>query len=195
MYKTFLIILLITFAGVSQEEFQSAQYCGECHQKIYQEWLSSLHANSTPQKDPLFQGMYDLAIEETAGKLTEKCIVCHSPLATVFQDYNREAACNQDGVTCQFCHGTTEIVAFHTAKDMKIDLATIYSDQPDLESASHPVAHREYFYKSEFCLPCHAEMKNPADLEVCATGSEWRDYYKETGKNCQDLHSGAPCSR
>lgn len=192
MFKFFLLLLCFTLTARPQDEFQPANSCGNCHSEIYQQWLSSLHANSTLQKDPLFCAMYDLAIEETAGKLTEKCMICHSPLATVFQDYNRETAFNQDGVTCQFCHGTSEIMAFHTARDMKIDFTTVYSDQPDLENTAHPVAHRDYFYKSEFCLPCHAEMKNSIDLEICSTGSEWRDFKEQNNKTCQDCHLLTP---
>ena len=188
MPKFLLLILFFTFTGKSQEEFKSAESCGECHQDIYQQWQSSLHARSTTQKDPLFRGMYDLAIADTDGKLTEKCIVCHSPMATVFKDNDREAVFNKDGVTCQFCHGATEIVAYHSARDMKIDLTTLYSDQPELENTAHPVAHRDYFFRSEFCMPCHAEMKNPVEIEVCSTGNEWREYLKQTGKNCQDCH-------
>lgn len=192
MIKFFLLLLCLTLTASSQEEFQPANSCGDCHYDIHQQWLSSLHANSTVQKDPLFRAMYDLAIEQTAGKLTEKCIICHSPMATVFQDYNRETDFNQDGVTCQFCHGTSEIVAYHSARDMKIDLTTVYSDQPDLGNTAHPVAHRDYFYKSEFCLPCHAEMKNSIDIEVCSTGSEWRDFQKKNKKTCQDCHLLTP---
>lgn len=188
MHKFLLLILFFTFTGKSQEEFKSAESCGECHQDIYQQWQSSLHAKSTTQKDPLFRGMYDLAIADTDGKLTGKCIVCHSPMSTVFQDNEREAIFNQDGVTCQFCHGAAEIVAYHSARDMKIDLTAVYSDQPNPEGADHPMAHRDYFYRSEFCLPCHAEMKNPVEIEVCSTGNEWREYQKQTGKNCQDCH-------
>jgi len=188
MLKFFLLLLCLTLTARPQDEFQPATSCSDCHDEIYQQWLSSFHANSTVQKDPLFRAMYDLAIEETSGKLTEKCLICHSPMATVFQNYNRETAFNQDGVTCQFCHGASEIVAYHSARDMKIDLTTAYSDQPDPENAVHRVAHRDYFYKSEFCLPCHAEMKNPVDINVCSTGSEWRDFQKKNKKTCQDCH-------
>jgi ssDNA-binding Zn-finger/Zn-ribbon topoisomerase 1 len=188
MYQILLLILFFTLTGVSQEEFKSAEFCGECHPEIYQQWQTSLHAKSTTQKDPLFRGMYDLAIAETDGKLTDKCMVCHSPLSTVFLDNSREMVFNQDGVTCQFCHGAAEIVAYHSARDMKIDITTVYSDQPNLENTAHPAAHRDYFFRSEFCLPCHAEMKNTAEIEVCSTGNEWREYLKVTGKDCQDCH-------
>ncbi len=132
MHKFLLLILFFTFTGKSQEEFKSAESCGECHQDIYQQWQFSLHAKSTTQKDSLFRGMYDLAIADTDGKLTGKCIVCHSPMSTVFQDNEQEAIFNQDGVTCQFCHGATEIVAYHSARDMKIDLTAVYSVLPAL---------------------------------------------------------------
>jgi len=109
-------------------------------------------------------------------------------MSTVFQSDNPDESFNQEGVTCQFCHSVKEIQAYHSANDMEIDLTTVYSEAPAEENSAHPVAHREFFSKSEFCLPCHAEMKNPAGIEVCSTGDEWRTYLEQTQKQCQDCH-------
>ena len=95
---------------------------------------------------------------------------------------------NQEGVTCQFCHGTAHIQGFQSAKNMEVNPDTIYSYQPKPDNTTHPVANRDYFNNSEICLPCHAIMKNPKDVEVCATGSEWQAYHQKTGKTCQDCH-------
>lgn len=188
MKTSVLFLILFTVPPQAQENFTSAGKCGECHQEIYQEWLSSMHAKATPQKDPLFNGMYKLAVEDSKGKLKTKCVICHMPFSSVFQSIEADNVFNQEGVTCQFCHGIREIIGFHSANDVKIELDTIYSHQPAVDNDAHPTAHRQYYQKSEFCLPCHAEMKNPADIEVCSTGNEWRQYYEKTKKNCQDCH-------
>ncbi len=172
----------------AQEQFKTAESCGKCHPQIFQEWQQSMHANATAQKDPLFNGMYSWGVEDTQGKLKKKCIVCHSPMSTVFNSIDSNKAYNQEGITCQFCHGAKEIDAFHSAKDIQIDLTTIYSSQPKPDNPAHAVAHRDHFEQGEICLPCHAEMHNPKGVQVCATGNEWQSYHEQTGKNCQDCH-------
>ncbi len=184
----FLYLILTYSLFAAEGDFKPAQSCAECHEKIHQQWSQSRHARSTVQKDPLFAAMYNWAIQDSQGKLKKKCIVCHSPMSTVFGDGDPEKSFNRDGITCQFCHGASEIVAYHSAKDIKIDLTTIYSSHPETRNDAHPVAHRDYFQKSDFCLPCHAEMKTPREIEVCSTGHEWKSYYEKTQKTCQDCH-------
>ncbi len=188
MLAKILMPVFMTASLFSAENFKPAASCSECHEKTYQDWLSSMHAQATPQKDPLFKGMYELAVKDSKGKLKTKCVICHMPFSSVFQSIEADNIFNQEGVTCQFCHGIGEIIGFHSANDVKIELDTIYSHQPALDNDAHRTAHREYYQKSEFCLPCHAEMKNPADIEVCSTGNEWRQYYEKTKKDCQDCH-------
>ncbi len=182
------IFFMICTMLLADEEFITAKNCGQCHQEIYLQWLTSMHSMSTVQKDPLFRSMYTLAIQDTEGKLKGKCIVCHSPMSTVFENIETDEVYNKDGVTCQFCHSVKEIRANHSAKDFEIDLETVYSNQPDSATAPHPVAHRDYYNQSDFCLPCHAEMKNPLGLDVCSTGPEWKNYYETHQQTCQDCH-------
>ncbi|MBN2364883.1 MAG: hypothetical protein JXL67_01870 [Calditrichaeota bacterium] len=186
--KTFFVLILAFIWVYAQDEFKPASACGECHQEIHLEWITSLHSMSTVQKDPLFRGMYNLAVEDTDGKLKEKCIVCHSPMATVFQNIDTGTRFNKDGVTCQFCHSVDSISGFRSAKDFVIDLKTVYSDSPDAETAPHPVAHRDFYTTSDFCLPCHAEMENTRGLDVCSTGEEWKTYFETHQETCQDCH-------
>jgi len=192
MVKTIYFIFISFSLTFSQNNFISASKCGECHQEIFEEWQSSMHARATSLKDPLFNGMYQLAIKETEGKLKSKCVVCHSPMSAVFHTISMEEEFNQEGITCQFCHSTTHINGYQSAKNMELELDTVYSDNPDPENSAHPSVHREFFNNSELCLPCHAIMKNPKDLEVCATGAEWKAYYETTRKNCQDCHMPIP---
>ena len=172
----------------AQDNFKSARECGECHQEIYQDWQTSRHAKATPQKNPLFKAMYQSAVRDTDGKLKKKCVVCHTPLSSVFQSIDITEEFNKEGVTCQFCHGVKSIEGFHSAKDIKIDLSTIYSHQPAEDNEAHETDHRDYYHKSDFCLPCHAEMKNSRNLEVCSTGDEWHQYYEKTQRTCQNCH-------
>jgi hypothetical protein len=188
MLKGIFIILVTISVTFSQNKFKSANECGECHQEIYQEWQLSMHARATSLKDPLFNGMYQLAIKETEGKLKTKCVVCHSPMSTVINTIDMDHNFNQEGVTCQFCHATTHINGYQSAKNMELELDTVYSHHSDPDNSAHPSARREFFNKSDLCLPCHAVMKNPKDIDVCATGAEWKTFYETTQKTCQDCH-------
>ena len=142
-------IILITFSlTFSQNNFISADECGECHGEIFKEWQLSMHARATPLKDPLFNGMYQLAIKETEGKLKSKCVECHSPLSTVFNTISMEEDFNQEGVSCQFCHSTSHINGYQSAKNMKLELDTVYSHKPVPENSAHPSGHREFFDKN-----------------------------------------------
>ncbi len=186
--KTFLLLIIFASLLVARDNFKSAQTCRECHEEIVMQWEKSVHANATPERDPLFAGMYDWAVKDSKGKLKKKCIVCHSPLSAVFGSILPQEPYNREGVTCQFCHGAAAIKGFHSARDIQVELDTVYSYQPEKDNDAHPAAHREYYRKSDLCLPCHASMTSPRRLEVCATGSEWRDHFDRHGKSCQDCH-------
>jgi hypothetical protein len=188
------IILLIACCSFAQDnrqpeaDFKPARHCGECHENIYQAWSESMHASASASRDPLFREMYQMAVKDTKGNLKEKCIVCHSPLTQVIHADKKNVTAYEEGVTCHFCHSTRQISGHRSAADMKTDLTTIYSHEPEMDQEAHPVAHRDFFSQSEFCLPCHAVMRNPSNIQVCSTGEEWKQFYQETKKTCQDCH-------
>ncbi len=186
--KILSIFLIICIPMLAQENFKPAGDCEKCHKEVYQQWKTSMHALSTVQEDPIFRGMYNLAVEETGSKLNDKCMICHSPMSVVFGDTDMQHAYNREGVTCQFCHGVREIKNYQSARDFTIDLKKVYSPEEPGRKAPHAVEVRDFFRKSDFCLPCHAVMKNPKDLDVCSTGSEWQAYYEKHQKTCQDCH-------
>ncbi len=175
----------ILFAG---SQFQPAGACGQCHDDIYEAWLKSMHANASVQKDPLFKGMVEWAARDSGGKLTKKCIGCHSPMNSLFKPTGPDKHAAEEGVTCQFCHGAKEISGFQSARDIKIDPDSIYGNQSIPQGEAHAVTYRDFFSNGNICLPCHAEMKNGRGLKVCATGEEWESYRRQTGKSCPDCH-------
>jgi hypothetical protein len=188
MNKIILILFISLSFLVAGEKFLSASYCGEYHNEIYKKWKLSMHENASTQKNSLFRGMYDWAIENTQGRLKQKCIICHSPMSNVFSSIDTTEIYNKEGITCQFCHSIKEIINTHSPKGMLTNLDTVYSFKPDTNNIVHNTAHREYFNNSEFCLPCHAEMKNPRQVSICQTGDEWKTYFEKYKKNCQDCH-------
>ncbi len=188
MIRAIIFLLLISTPLYPGEQFKAAQSCRKCHLQIYKQWILSMHANSTIERDSLYAGMYSWALSDSKGKLREKCLTCHAPMSAVFHSTDTAAPFNQDGVTCQFCHGADEIKGSHSAMDFSIDLDTIYTKPGPIQKAPHSLKPRDFFTEGRFCLPCHAVMTNPANLQVCATGPEWSAYYEKTRKTCQDCH-------
>ncbi|MFZ0391975.1 MAG: multiheme c-type cytochrome [Calditrichia bacterium] len=181
-------LLFISPVFLYSGTFIPAAECGKCHRDIYREWQSSRHANASPQKDPLYAGMYDWAVQAAGDKMKNHCISCHAPFSAVFQNQEWNQPFNQEGITCQFCHGAAKIAGFHNAADIQFEPDTVYSYQPAAENPAHTTAHRDYYGTSSICLPCHAVMKNPKGVMVCATGEEWQAYAERTGAACQDCH-------
>jgi len=88
--------------------------CGGCHQKIYQEWSGSMHANSTALKDPIHGAFYRKVIgDPTKEGVTKKgkypiCLRCHAPNAAMQgkTKLDSKVAFNE-GVNCIYCHTIT----------------------------------------------------------------------------------------
>ncbi len=92
----------------------SADYCGSCHQAVYQEWSQSMHSKAWT--DPYYQ--VDLKFDHDQ----QICRNCHIPLENQqknlvlgFRDAERfdpilkpnpnfDARLQQEGVTCVVCH-------------------------------------------------------------------------------------------
>jgi hypothetical protein len=95
-------------------ESMQASSCGECHQQIYREWATSMHAKAWT--DPYYQ--VDLAFDGNQ----QICLNCHIPLQNQqenlvlgFEDKERfkpilkknpdfDQKLQQEGVTCVVCH-------------------------------------------------------------------------------------------
>jgi len=91
-----------------------AEECGRCHEEIYREWKSSIHAQAF--NDPFFQAYWK------RDKNIWVCLNCHTPLEnqqpTLVQDiprgrvekafeipnYRYDPEYQQEGVTCAACH-------------------------------------------------------------------------------------------
>ncbi len=91
----------------------SAEACRECHQEIYQQWQSSMHANSTAIKDPIHGAFYNALVgspheEDMKHKASGKypvCLKCHAPNAARDTKTKLDAIpAYNEGVNCLTCH-------------------------------------------------------------------------------------------
>lgn len=90
-----------------------ASACGECHQQIYQQWQSSMHAQSSALSDPIHGAFYGMLIgDPTKEGMTHKnstkypiCLQCHAPNAARDGKTKLDTmAAYAEGVNCVVCH-------------------------------------------------------------------------------------------
>ncbi len=177
--------------GVPPEDIDSlkAEDCGECHQKQYEQWKESMHAQSN--LDPIHQATLKL-------EGMEFCSGCHLPLAeqvpmitTGFQegdltkpilkpspDYNPDLM--SEGINCAGCH-VREWVSYGPPKE---------GETEEDASTIHKVKFLEVYEKSEFCANCH-QMAIPGvpGTPFINTYNQWKESkYAKGGTECQDCH-------
>lgn len=96
----------------SKPHHLSAEACKDCHQEIYQQWKSSIHAHSTALSDPIHEAFYrKVAGDPRQEGVTLKsgkypvCLKCHAPNAALDQVTKLDAQPTyQEGVNCITCH-------------------------------------------------------------------------------------------
>jgi len=183
-----------TAVGVSYQEIPQglaslkAEACGTCHQEIYAEWRTTMHAGA--YTDPFFQAYW------RKDEYEWSCLTCHTPLENQleqrivqfkdndfrqpqFADNNRfDAELQQEGITCAACH----------VRD-----GVIYGPYPAEQlNAPHPVAYDERFLSEALCLDCHEVPAKPFSFlrsGICGTGGEWENGpYIKKGYRCQTCH-------
>jgi Cytochrome c554 and c-prime len=164
-----------------------ADSCGKCHQEIYEEWKTSIHAQAF--EDPFFQAYWN------RDKHTWVCLNCHAPLEnqqpTVIKDIPRgrverapqadnrhyDAAYEREGVTCAACHVRDGVIL----------------GPFDDSAAPHPTAFDPAFRTTQVCYRCHSVVSGPAQFYnggPCGTYTEYEGkfFMKERGMICQSCH-------
>ena len=164
-----------------------AQECGTCHQEIYKEWESSIHAHAF--KDPFFQAYWN------RDDNIWVCLNCHTPLenqqptliediprgrvekAVQVKNYRYDPEYQAEGVTCAACHVRDGII--HGP----------YDDS----AAPHPTKFDPAFRTTQVCYRCHSVVSGPFqfyNVGPCGTyaESEGEFYMKEKGMICQSCH-------
>ncbi len=193
----------------SQEPLRhvSAKECKTCHEEIYSQWKSSMHANSTALTDPIHGAFYNAVVgspEQEGIKKNGKypvCLQCHSPAAakdgktdlTALQVYN-------EGVNCISCHTITGFKGTKKATGgLRLGMqAYEFSDtslqgpgtnhtEPDWQHPSFQnTANPEIMKTNAICMGCHDQRKNSNKVALCRTGDEIAS--SEGSSNCLSCH-------
>ena len=82
MKKLSIILILIAsvFANDAVHTYAKSEECKVCHTQIYDEFYTSMHANSTPQKDPIYNAVW-VKFPDKNKNQRYACGKCHTPAA------------------------------------------------------------------------------------------------------------------
>lgn len=157
----------------------SAQACRGCHERTYDEWSRSRHAQAW--SNPIFT-------ESFRDLRSPWCVHCHAPLdeqrSQFFVGEPSEPALLEEGVNCATCH---------------LREGALLSGRPPSEAAqaAHRIRHEPRLRTVDFCGGCH-EFRMPdfhapgrpdTTLLMQKTVTEWRaSSAARRGETCQSCH-------
>ncbi len=199
MKKLFLSLLFLTSLNANDavHSYASSQECKICHTQIYEEFYASMHANSTPSKDPI----HNVIWQKHPQNLKQNrygCGKCHTPAAdnldkmktpgqTAMPDVNNKT--HQEGISCAYCH-RIKSVELHTKHNTNIMTNTpknyFGTLEESIESPYHGIFSdgNEHMKNGNVCIGCHSHKQNKHGLNVCSTNID----NEMDGANCVSCH-------
>ena len=174
-----------SFSGfLHQDDVPTAQWCGQCHTGIYEQWRESVHANSF--RAPWYKKNVQLLIDEKGIAFSRHCEGCHNPIAlmsgVLTKGNTAPRPFDEEGVTCMVCHSIQSVSSTRGVGSYVLGPPTVMLDEkgnpmpglpsPD-EIRAHPERHRAAVMRplltsSEFCGSCHK-----ANLPQSLNGYKW----------------------
>ncbi|UCH81976.1 MAG: hypothetical protein JSW20_04950 [Nitrospiraceae bacterium] len=198
----FLYPVLIVYSvdyGSLDDQYWPSSTCRDCHVKIIEQHLKSMHSRSFT--NDVFQAQYfkevvpSIEKENGIAQDAEGCIACHSPVAyntgkklVMSEDQIQH---NSSGVTCDFCHTIKDYKGETPGGGNYISTPSKQKLGPFKSESNWHHTYSELHTKSEFCAICH-NMINRHGVEIKSTYSEWKNSpYAEQKIQCQDCHMNA----
>lgn len=191
--------------NVSIDDWTDPEICGQCHQRQYNGWKSSMHANAF--KDPVFQALWALGEKATKGKTKNHCAGCHSPIGTVTDviKFKPDQGLHGEfeapgvaakGVSCDVCHtmSNTNIsktkVLEHGNSSFEMDPGPIKrATLKNATSPFHATKYSELHNSSKFCANCHNIFHPDNNFPIERTYDEWKySIYAQNDIQCMDCH-------
>lgn len=198
-YILFLILSLsAVLANDAVHNFAPSSDCKSCHSKIYDEYYTSMHANSTPQKDPIHAAVWNkhpknLKFEQYS------CGKCHTPTADNLDKMLSKGKkalpmadnpTHQTGISCAYCHRIKSIELHAKPSNTNIiskDEKSYYGTLKDnITSPYHGIMTdgNEHMANGNVCIGCHSHKTNKHNLNVCSTNID----NEMDGANCVSCH-------
>ncbi|NPA60361.1 MAG: hypothetical protein GXO30_07890 [Epsilonproteobacteria bacterium] len=191
------LLVVSLFANDAVHQFASSKDCKACHTKIYDEFYGSMHANSTPQKDPIHKVVW---AKHPQNKKQQRygCGKCHTPTANNLDKMLTKGAkalpdakneTHQAGISCAYCHRIKSI-EHHQKSNTNIMTHTqrnyFGTLKEKMESPYHGIVSKgnEHMQNGNVCIGCHSHKMNKHKLNVCSTNVD-----NEMDKaNCVSCH-------
>jgi len=196
-----LLPIFLLFASLSANDmthkFASNKECMACHPQIYQEFTGSMHANSTPQKDPIHNAVWDKHPQKNK-KEQYACGKCHTPAADNLNNMITvgkkalplaENKSHQEGISCAYCHRIKSI-ELHAKSNTNIiskEEKKYYGTLKEhIKSPFHGIMTEgnEHMQNGNVCIGCHSHKMNKYKLNVCSTNLD----NTMDGANCVSCH-------
>ena len=174
-------------------DFRSAQECKSCHPTHHQEWSTSRHAFA--MTDPVFRVLVGLRQDHLKTKEDAFCVQCHSAIGTRSGDiqpgfrFEDLAPITLEGVTCEACHKTNEIVRTHNAGHKLDPTGPLCGNLTAPQTTSfHASVATPHLGESRFCGTCHDVVESNG-LPLERPFEEWHaSPAAAEGKPCQSCH-------
>lgn len=198
----FLILILLSiisiFANDKTHTYSSSEDCKACHTQIYNEFNSSMHNNSTPQRDPIHGAVWakhpkNLKFEQYS------CGKCHTPASNNLEDMKQKGKkggvpkadnpTHQAGISCAYCHRIKDI-ELHKKSNTNIMINEpknfFGTREKHIDSPYHGIITKgnEHIKNGNVCIGCHSHKKNKHGLNVCSTNID----NEMDGANCVSCH-------
>lgn len=154
--------------------------CGECHEKMFDEWERSAHARSASS------ALYKASAAAAAKTSDLTCQQCHTPLVS---EAPKDVVASE-GVTCDVCHTLREPKPSPGGADFVLAVDDMVKFGPRCDLKDH------YFHRMG-CSPEHKEAVlcgtchwwEPNGLPVFTEYKDWREGpASKSGEPCQSCH-------
>lgn len=193
-----LMMMKLLSANDAVHTFAKSEDCKACHEGIYEEYYGSMHANSTPQKDPIHNAVW-ASHPQNLKQERYGCGKCHTPMADnldkmltkgkkALPDANNST--HQGGIGCAYCHRIESIKLHATpsntniiSKESKNYFGTL---KEHVDSPYHGIVTEgnEHMKNGNVCIGCHSHKRNKWGLNVCSTNID----NEMDGTNCVSCH-------
>ena len=190
---------------LTPESWTDPEVCAQCHQRQYEGWKGSMHANAF--KDPVFQALWAIGEKATDGKVRNHCAGCHTPIGTVTNSikFNPDAGLHgtftapgvaEKGISCDVCHTISGSnirdtkVLEHGNSSFEMDPGKVKRGSIEgAKSPFHETEYSEHHTSSQFCGNCHNIFHPDNNFPVERTYDEWKySIYAQNGIQCMDCH-------
>lgn len=212
------VVPLGAVLGSTLDGFHPSGECRSCHQRVVDEWRTSMHAHAL--SSPLMVAQSNLAQRETLASTSSPdpknvCVNCHGPLASALarspllpfvpDGALAEPALFEEGVTCSVCHqwqgepvtAGGGLTAFQRGLVPGRTFFGAFDDA--VGNAFHQSQASPLFRDaSELCRNCHSvqydrngdgKIERGTDLVLQTLFDEWQEYsQRHEAASCVDCH-------